>query len=128
MYPDTRVKARHDDFKRRCRRRVSLLQILRHDTDVLAQLPDVPAIASENPECRVGPHDGIEFAVDRLEQRGLARSVGADDRDAFMLLDNQVEILEYSGRAAPYCRVADFDERRFRLHGLSSRHGGTRSR
>ena len=126
VYANARMETRHDDLER-CRRwRVALLQVLRNDADMLPEFPYVPAVAPENAKGRSGIDDGIQLTIERLEQGCLARPVRADDRDTLVLPDFEIEIFENERRAAPDGRAPNFNERRFRLHGSSSRRGGTR--
>ncbi len=124
VYADARVKAGDDDFECRGCRRVALLQVLRYEPDLFAQLPDIPLVPPENAE-RIR-RDRIQLAIDCLEQRGLAGAVRSEDRDTFVLLDGQIEVLEHASGAAPDCCVAYFDKWCFRLHEFSSRRDGIR--
>jgi len=55
---------------------------------------------------------GIDQPEDDLEQRGLARAVGADDRDALVVPDAQREIAEEVLPAVLFLEVADGDQDR----------------
>src|SRR5210317_217867 len=52
---DAREETREDDFERSRHGPVTLLQILRNDADVTAQLPDIPSLAAEDADPRVSP-------------------------------------------------------------------------
>ena len=53
---------------------------------------------------------GVDEAEDDLQQRGLARAVGADDRDALVVADAQREVAEEVLPAVLLLEVADGDQ------------------
>src|SRR3546814_10146174 len=73
-------KARDDaveHFQRRFGVEIEL-QRRRHDAEQPAKLEDVPVLLPEDAD--IGAVEGIELARDQLDQRRLARPVGAEDR------------------------------------------------
>jgi hypothetical protein len=83
------------------------------------EFPDIPAIAAKDTKYRIGSCDRVKLPVDGLEQRRFSAAVRPYDGDSFMLLDDEIEILENAGRAAPDCGIAHFNEGHVRLHEFS---------
>jgi hypothetical protein len=55
---------------------------------------------------------GVDEAEDDLQQRGLARAVGADDGDALVVADAQVQVAEEILSAVLLLKVTDGDQGR----------------
>ena len=53
---------------------------------------------------------GLHKRGDQLEQRGLARAVGADDREDFALLDREADLVHRHQTAVAFCRAFDFED------------------
>ena len=82
VHADARQKPRQHDFERGRRGPVTLLQIVRDDADVAAQVPDIPSLPTEYANPRVFPFHRVQFAVDGLQQcrfAGVRRSDNPED-------------------------------------------------
>ena len=63
----------------------------------------IPSIAN-------GPARGRDDSGDRLDERGLARAVRADDGDELSSVHVEVDVVEHLGAAAAHRESADLDE------------------
>ena len=54
-----------------------------HDTEVLAKLRYIPAVAAKQSDGRLRCDDGIALAGDGFDQRGFSAAVQAEDRYVF---------------------------------------------
>jgi hypothetical protein len=66
----------------------------RDDTEMGAELRDIPALAPEQEQLHFGHDDGVALAGDGANERGFAAAVGAEDGDVLALLDAEGKIVQ----------------------------------
>ena len=85
-------------------------QIRFDHAEPLAQLKQLPALAAEDAHARARPSQGIALAGQRLDQRGLAATIRAEDGQMLVALHAQRNIVEHGLQAARHGNVLEFDE------------------
>ena len=70
-------------------------QFVRNDSQQRAQLEDVPGIAPQDGERRIGLRQRIAFARDGLDQRRFAAAVRPQDRDVLPGPNAERDVVEH---------------------------------
>ncbi len=86
-------------------------QISGHDAQTLAQLKDFPALASKNTHARTGLGQRITFAGHRLDERGFAASIRAEQSHVLPCGNTQRDIVEHGLEAARDGDVFQFQKK-----------------
>jgi len=82
------------------------LEVGGNDAEEVAQLKNVPALATEDFQMGAWRGKGITFAGYRFDKGGLTAAVGAEDADVFAGVDAQAYVVKGSGRRCGRVEVA----------------------
>lgn len=80
------------------------------DTEMTAQLGEVPAFAAEDAEVRAFPDERISLAGEGLDQGRFAAAVGAKDSDVLSRPDAERDIVQHDGVAAGDKNILHFNK------------------
>src|SRR5262249_11712180 len=94
-----------------------IVEIGRDDAELRAQLEHIPPQLAEDAHGRlaVARRQGIELQREELDQRRLARAVGAEDGCVLALADRERQGIEHARAAEDDCRVVQFEN----VHGVA---------
>ena len=94
---DCTEKAGNHHLKRCGVRGIAFLEVLRDEADFAAQLPEVDPLVAEQLQIAAFTINRVQLAVDQLEQGAFTGAVGAQNSNAFTLLDRQGKTVEDFG-------------------------------
>src|SRR5690349_176802 len=91
-------------------RRALRQQVRRNDAEQIAQLGDVPQFAPQDLDGRAFAGQRIAFAGDRLDQRGFAAAVRAQDADVLTGSDRERNVVQRGAFSAHHRDVLQFKQ------------------
>jgi len=71
-----------------------------HDSEVAAELCEVPALAAEDAHVHAGDDHGVDLACHGEDEGGFSAAVGAEDGDVFASADGEVDVVQHDALAA----------------------------
>src|SRR5258708_24411401 len=107
---DAAEESRKHHLKARNVARTGSDQVVRDDSEQLAEFKDIPGIVAEDGERRAGPGERITFACDGFDERRFSTAIRAQDRNVFTGLNAQCNVVQDCFAAAHYGDVLEIEE------------------